>query len=1676
MVYKRFYLWLVLFAGLLITFFASVNTYDNIEKNARSEFLFSCDEIRNKITSRLNAQAQVLQSGVGLFYAKDTVTHKDWKTFVDHSRFMENLPGILGVGYACVIPANDLEKHINHIRKEGFPDYTIKPQGIRPVYSTVLYIEPFEGRNLRAFGYDMLTEPVRTKALELARDLNVPILTGKVTLVQETNKDIQAGTLMFLAVYKKGYPISTVEERRKAILGWIYSPYRMNDMMAGIIGDVNEKTNKGLNFTVYDGENVNAQSELYRLSPDSVNILSKAHYTHKDIINFNATRWTLLFSKSKVSFFNLQYYSLWLIFLGGSIISILSFLLFRSLIQTRQHASQIAERLTHKLRESETRLRFVIEGSKLGTWDWDVETGSVLYNEYWASMLGYTLDEITQDLKTWERLVHPDDMPGIQELLNKHLNGDSEFYQTEHRLKAKNGEWKWVLDTGKAIERDKSGKAIRLVGTHIDISKRKQAEELESIEHDLGIKLSKASSLEETMRICLKSAIVYAQMDAGGIYVVNETDKSFKLLFHKGLPKEFIDKTSYYQAGSEHSQLIRKGEPVYYNYSEIRSGNNYILVEEGIKSFASIPVKYLNEVIGCINIASYLLDEVPCQSRIILEFIATYIGSFIVQAQHEDKLTQNRQNLNTLFNSIDDFIFILNHEGTIIYFNSPLLNKLKYNEDELLGHHISDIFVPSGAEVIRNLISNTLNGQEDQCYIPLLYKDNGELPVETKITKSIWSGQLALIGISHDITDRKNYEFQLKQNSERLEMALIATNAGLWDWNVKTGKLVINEKWASMRGFKEEEVDMNVNSWELTLHPDDKEFVLFMLQEHLTNKTSFYQVEYRTAKKTGGYIWILDTGKVIEYNEAGEPVRMVGTNIDITAKKENEFKLQQNLKQQELLSEIALELNSLDEFDARMNQVLSRIGVHTNVSRVYIFEDDPGGLTTSNTFEWCNSEISKQIDELQHVPYEIIPSWKELLIHKGKVYSEDVSLLPEDLRAILEPQEIKSIIVYPLFVRGNFFGFMGFDECVRFKNWTKAELELLRTLSGIIINAFERRLSEKSLMESESKNRAILESMPDILFHFNKHGDILSYRSSNSDDLALAPEDFLNKSVHDLFPKPFAGMVQEAIDQCLQAGTYRLEYSLPVHGTPTYFEARMSRMNKNEVITIVRNVTDRKENERQLKEERDRANLANKAKSEFLANMSHEIRTPMNAILGFSEALYHQLDSPQHKKMIKSVLGSGNLLLSLLNDILDLSKIEAGKLDISPQPADFNNILQEIRLLFSDKALKKGIDLLVNVPVDFPQVLMLDEIRIKQVIFNLVGNAIKFTHKGFVEMHARFVANDEDKGTLVFEVKDTGIGVPESEQQVIFEAFMQQSGQSNRKYGGAGLGLAISKRLVEKMGGAITVNSTSGQGSTFSVTIPEVKMSDLKTRRNEAVANDLDVVFEPASLLVVDDVSSNIEMVENLLSSYNLIISSAENGEMALEILNHTTPEIILLDIRMPGVDGFEVARQVKSNPDKKHIPIIAFTASVFSSEKIEGSGYFSGVLYKPVNKAELLNQLAKHLKHTVVKQEHQEKGADLATAHVSDEMKKAWPELEQILNNEFLPRWEGIKDTLVLFNIESFARELNQVAEKFNFELLMNYATRLTEDVDMVDLEALKEDLRKFPDLVLQAATLINS
>jgi len=351
--------WCSLIAGLILTGLSAYYTKYQIDTESKREFDFVCSDLKTNISARLSAHAQLLRSGSAFFTASDTVTRKEWKTFIEHEKINKNLPGIQGIGYSLIIPKSDLDRHIQYIRKEGFPDYKIKPEissaGEREIYTSIVYLEPFSGRNLRAFGYDMYSEPVRRTAMIQARDSNTAMLAGKVILVQETEKDVQAGTLMYVPVYKNEMPVNTIAERRAAIKGWVYSPYRMNDLMQGILGRWDLHEDKRIHLQIYDGDSLSAETLLFDSQiGDTLNTKETQNLILP--VDFNGKQWTLSFTQLDVHSF--VYGPALFVLTGGIVISLLIFVLIKTLINIRFK--------TEALRESEEKFKLLVTQMKQG--------------------------------------------------------------------------------------------------------------------------------------------------------------------------------------------------------------------------------------------------------------------------------------------------------------------------------------------------------------------------------------------------------------------------------------------------------------------------------------------------------------------------------------------------------------------------------------------------------------------------------------------------------------------------------------------------------------------------------------------------------------------------------------------------------------------------------------------------------------------------------------------------------------------------------------------------------------------------------------------------------------------------------------------------------------------------------------------------------------------------------------------------------------------------------------------------------------------------------------------------------------------------------------------------------------------------------------------------------------
>jgi Cu+-exporting ATPase len=384
------------------------------------------------------------------------------------------------------------------------------------------------------------------------------------------------------------------------------------------------------------------------------------------------------------------------------------------------------------------------------------------------------------------------------------------------------------------------------------------------------------------------------------------------------------------------------------------------------------------------------------------------------------------------------------------------------------------------------------------------------------------------------------------------------------------------------------------------------------------------------------------------------------------------------------------------------------------------------------------------------------------------------------------------------------------------------------------------------------------------------------------------------------------------------------------------------------------------------------AEAANEAKSAFLANMSHELRTPMNAIVGFSEILEHQISDPRQAGYLARIRTSGAVLLQLINDILDLAKIEAGKLELNCQPASLRILAQEIIQMFSYKQAEKSLELHCEISPELPEALLVDEIRLRQVLVNLTGNAVKFTPGGSVTVR---VWPEYPQGAsqslpdVHIAVADTGIGIPADVLDRIFEPFEQHKEAQAKGYGGTGLGLSITRKLVTAMNGTLSVASREGAGSTFTVVLREVEVAAGLGPEAGAEADRFDceaVRFAKARILIVDDIDFNRDLIRLFYDTCGFDLLDAANGREALDLARKFSPDLILLDMRMPVMDGYHAAELLKQDPELRHIPVVAVTASVMEDDMARLGSNCDGYLRKPLGRADLIRCTMRFLAHSV--------------------------------------------------------------------------------------------------------------
>jgi PAS domain S-box-containing protein len=525
----------------------------------------------------------------------------------------------------------------------------------------------------------------------------------------------------------------------------------------------------------------------------------------------------------------------------------------------------------------------------------------------------------------------------------------------------------------------------------------------------------------------------------------------------------------------------------------------------------------------------------------------------------------------------------------------------------------------------------------------------------------------------------------------------------------------------------------------------------------------------------------------------------------------------------------------------------------------------------------------------------------------------------------------------------------------------------------------ERKRAEDALLASEARFRSLIENSADAILLLDANATIVYAGPSTPQVLGYAEDAIRGRNVFEFVHPDGRAALQTVFAQVLQKSNVALGGEcLYRHrgGSWRWLEfTAQNLLNDSNVQAIVvnaREITERKRVEAELQKAKDTAEAANRAKSEFMANMSHEIRTPMNGILGMIGLALDTSLTAEQEQYLGMAKASADSLLNIINDVLDFSKIEAGKLDLESIEFDLQDSLDPTLKTLALRAHEKGLELNYRVEAEVPEVLVGDPGRLRQIVVNLAGNAIKFTEQGEVTVRVEKEWEEEGSISLHFSVQDTGIGIPLEKQSAVFEAFTQADGSTARRYGGTGLGLTISRRLVNLMGGRIWLESVTGQGSTFHFTVR------LAVARRCPIAEPAQRVnLEGVRVLVVDDNRTNRHILEGLLACWRMKPALAEGAPAALGCLERALDEeqpfaLILIDAGMPKMDGFALVEKIRGNPQLAGTVIIMLISVGQRRDAVRCRELgVAGYLTKPIGQRELLNGISQALANELHRPAH---------------------------------------------------------------------------------------------------------
>ncbi|WP_395044324.1 PAS domain S-box protein [Flavobacterium sp.] len=998
---------------------------------------------------------------------------------------------------------------------------------------------------------------------------------------------------------------------------------------------------------------------------------------------------------------------------------------------------------------------------------------------------------------------------------------------------------------------------------------------------------------------------------------------------------------------------------------------------------------------------------------------------------------QIQNQFKNVIESATDLIFETDSGGNFTFLNKFIQKKLGYTIDELINQHFTKFIREDHITNVVDYVLKYRNEEKvpDSIEFPALKKNGDSIWVSQKISmnKNHDGKIIGFSAIARDITQIKNIEIEAKSRNKKIKkyndvikqltiksfsnqenfdsflIYLLKIVAKKIDvnrisyWKYNSNSIICKELYLLNKDTFEKNQVINKANHPIYFNAIENDNQVIASNVYNNNSKEFwkdYFIKNRILSmldtpiylngKLEGVLCIESDTKIVNWdNEDINFAKSISVFIAIAIETSNRIQAEKKLKYK---SEILLEINTVTKnfltsknTDEIFEGILHRIGNVTKVNKLSFFEfKDNEGLFTQK-YRWLSETNALAIPnkDLLNIPLSNF-EWILKEVEKDKVFYSIVSKIKnETIKNYFNSFGAKSLLFLPIYIKEKLYGILVFDDSTYEREWSTDEIIILSSLANNISISIERNINEKIIFESEEKFKLIANNIPGTVY-LSKFDENYSkvYINNEIENLSgYSKEEFLYNGLSFtslIHHEEKEIILKEQFENITSGKQIHSKYRIKQkNGSYIWIEEFGDAIKKDGIVEyiggILIDISKEKEAESAILA-KEYAEAANKTKSEFLANMSHEIRTPLNGIIGFTNLLKNTPLEDFQRNYMNTINQSATSLLEIINDILDFSKIESGKLELDIKKYNLIEIVSQVIDLVKYESNLKKLDLSFNVSQEIPNFIWTDSVRLKQILINLLSNAVKFTEKGNVVLSINLKESlSNDKKTIRFSVKDTGLGIMPDFQEKIFFAFSQGDTSTTRKYGGTGLGLTISNQLLELMDSKLQLESEYEHGSEFYFDITVKTSNEISKKEIDSTKeiieekDNISFGLENYKILIVEDNKINMLLAKTLVKQIlpNGTIYEAENGKIATEKFSVLKPDLILMDVQMPVMNGYETTLEIRKTDIGKYTPIIALTAGTVVGEKekcieVGMNDYTS----KPIIKEILESKIAKWLKH----------------------------------------------------------------------------------------------------------------